>query len=1077
MTVNISFASYSYGQKALLLLDFKNQPIASVLEEIEKQSEFRFFYNNKIVDTQQQISIKSENEDVISILNKLFDKSGIDYKIIDKDIILMEKKAIPGEVKKPVQEGVTVTGTVVDENGEPLPGATVQVSGTTRGVLTDTDGTFSINIRPTDQLEVSFVGYQKYSVPVGTQTRIEVSLKPLQNELDEVTIVAFGKQKKESVISSIQTVNARDLRVPSSNLTTAFAGKMAGVISYQTSGEPGQDNAEFFIRGITTFGAGKVDPLILVDNVEVSTDDLARLHPDDIQSFSILKDATATALYGARGANGVILVTTKEGREGRARVSFRFENSFSSPTKTIKMADAITYMEMANEAALTRNPLESLPYSNTKIENTSRGGNPFVYPEVDWMDMLTKKVASNQRANLNISGGGKVARYYIAASFSKDNGILKVDNRNNFNNNINLKKYLVRSNININLTNSTEAVIRVHGTFDDYTGPIMSGTDMYKSALNVSPVRFPAYFEPDELHRRYEHILFGGSEGSSYMNPYAELVKGYREESKTVMLAQFELKQDFEQWIEGLSARVLGSTTRNSAFDVSRSYKPFYYEVGSYDRHTDTYILTPLNADGSDVGTEYLNYRPGYKSVSSSFYAEGAVNYNRTFGKHGVSGMLVGIIRHSISGNESTLFQSLPKRNLGLSGRFTYDFDGRYLAEFNFGYNGSEKFDKGHRWGFFPSVGLGWVPSNEAFWNDNLKKIVSKLKFRGTYGLVGNDEISSQRFFYLSEVISGGGRGFRSGFDFNGINRSGMSIKTYANSNIGWEIAYKSNLGIELGLFEGKIELLADLFQERRTNILQSRADIPSEMGLWDESQSNVGEANGKGIDISLDYNHNITTDFWIVGRMNFTYARSTYHYYEEPNYGLMQTPWLSRKDNAISQQWGLVAERMFIDDADIKKSPRQDYGVYLPGDIKYKDINKDGVINDVDRVPIGYPSTPEINYGFGFSAGYKNFDMSVFFQGSARSSFWIDASAMSPFVRRNTYEDENGKKLITETGLARFIADDYWSELSQNPDAYWPRLSNTVISNNVQRNTRFMKNGAFLRFKSAEIGYSLPEK
>jgi TonB-linked SusC/RagA family outer membrane protein len=317
------------------------------------------------------------------------------------------------------QRQVTVKGKVIEaETNEPLPGVTILVEKSTRGVTTDMDGTFEIRVSTSDKLVFSFVGMQSQTIEVGDKTYLEVSMYPLADELDEVTIVAFGKQKKESVISSIETVNTKELHVPSSNLTTAFSGRIAGMISYQTSGEPGQDNADFFIRGITSFGTGKVNPLILIDNVEVSTHDLSRLHPDDIQSFSILKDATATALYGARGANGVILVTTKEGKEGKVKVSLRFENSFSTPTQEIEMADPITYMQLANEAALTRNPLAPMPYSNNKIENTILGLNPYVYPTVDWMDMLTKDVAVNQRANMNISGGGKVARYYIAGSFS-----------------------------------------------------------------------------------------------------------------------------------------------------------------------------------------------------------------------------------------------------------------------------------------------------------------------------------------------------------------------------------------------------------------------------------------------------------------------------------------------------------------------------------------------------------------------------------------------------------------------------------------------------------------------------------
>jgi TonB-linked SusC/RagA family outer membrane protein len=963
------------------------------------------------------------------------------------------------------QRQVTVKGKVIEaETNEPLPGVTILVEKSTRGVTTDMDGTFEIRVSTSDKLVFSFVGMQSQTIEVGDKTYLEVSMYPLADELDEVTIVAFGKQKKESVISSIETVNTKELHVPSSNLTTAFSGRIAGMISYQTSGEPGQDNADFFIRGITSFGTGKVNPLILIDNVEVSTHDLSRLHPDDIQSFSILKDATATALYGARGANGVILVTTKEGKEGKVKVSLRFENSFSTPTQEIEMADPITYMQLANEAALTRNPLAPMPYSNNKIENTILGLNPYVYPTVDWMDMLTKDVAVNQRANMNISGGGKVARYYIAGSFSQDNGILKVDKRNNFNNNIDLKKILIRSNVNINLTPSTEAIIRVHGTFDDYSGPISGGSDLYRKILRVSPVRFPAYFEPDENLTGVQHILFGGQEDAPYMNPYAEMVKGYREESKTVLLVQMELKQDFGQWVEGLTGRLLGNTTRNSGFDLSRSYNPFYYEVGQYDRINNKYLLTELNPDS---GTEYLNYIPGYKSVSSSFYAEGSVAYNRKFNKHGVSGMLVGIMRNLLVGNASSLIQSLPARNLGLSGRFTYDYDDRYLTEFNFGYNGSEKFDKGHRWGFFPSFGVGWVVSNEPFWKTlNTNPFISKLKFRGTYGLVGNDEIGSDRFFYLSEVAIGGGGGFTTGYDF-GKGRTGVRVGNYPNSEIGWEIAYKTNLGIEIGLFDNKMEILADLYKEERTNILQSRADIPTSMGLWATPLVNVGKASGKGIDVSVDYNHSINKNTWVTGRANFTYARSIYKYYEEPD--LSEIPWTSKIGNPISQQRGYVAERLFIDEADVNNSPRQDFGEYGPGDIKYKDINGDNIINEIDRVPIGYPTTPEINYGFGISAGYKSFDASCFFSGSARSSFWIDAATMSPFV-----QSSSGGRIL-ETGLAKFIADNYWSEGSQNPFATWPRLSNYLISNNLQRSTMFMRDGNFLRLKSVELGYSLP--
>jgi TonB-linked SusC/RagA family outer membrane protein len=970
------------------------------------------------------------------------------------------------------QTSNTVSGKIVDDTGESLAGVVISIVGDTKGWVTDADGLFTLNnIDMGTKLEISYLGMEKKIIEYKGETTLNITLEPKSNELDEVTIVAFGKQKKESVISAIQTVDVKDLRVPSSNLTTAFAGRIAGMISYQTSGEPGYDNADFFIRGITTFGTGKVNPLILIDNVEVSTSELSRLHPDDIQSFSILKDATATALYGARGANGVVLVTTKEGREGQVQVSVRLENSLSSPTKTVEMADPITYMRLANEAAIARNPLAELPYSNSKIEYTMRQDrNEYVYPAVDWLNMLTKDVTNNQRANINISGGGTVARYYIAGAFSQDNGVLNVDKRNNFNSNVNYKQYNVRSNINISLTKTTEAVIRVHGSFSDYNGPITGGSDMYQKILQVSPVRFPAYYEPDEAFRKVGHTLFGNYGDGLYMNPYAELVRGYKQESTSKMMAQIELKQDFGKWVDGLTGRLLGNTTRYSDFDVQRSYSPYYYEVDFYDRLAQKYTLYEINPTS---GTEYLLYTPGKKEINSAFYGEASLAWNRTFdAKHAVSGMLVGTIRQYLTANGETLSQSLPQRNLGLAGRFTYSFDDRYFAEFNFGYNGSEKFDKGHRWGFFPSWGVGWMVSNESFWRESLINVISKLKIRGTYGLVGNDEISQVRFFYLSDVTIGGGGQYITGYDLNGLNRNGVSVRTYANPDVGWETARKSNLGIEMGLLKGKIEIQADLFREYRSNILQPRADIPATTGFWARQDVNVGEADGKGMDISLDYNHTLGKDAWIVGRANFTYARSTYRFYEESDYESMGYDWLSKVGKSVKQRWGYVAERLFIDQEDIDNSPRQDLGQYMPGDIKYKDINGDRIINELDVVPIGYPTTPEINYGFGLSGGYKSFDASFFFQGSGRYSFWTDFAAMSPF---RSYTPQNETRML-ETGLAQFVVDNHWSEETQDPFAKWPRLSSSLIANNNVVSTYFMHDGSFLRLKSAEIGYSLPD-
>lgn len=963
---------------------------------------------------------------------------------------------------------ITVTGVVVDESGAPIPGASITIEGSTGGVITNLTGSFSIEVKPTDILIVSFVGLETQKVNVNNQKTLRIILKEKVDELEEVTVVAFAKQKKESVIASIETVKPAELKVPSSNLTTALAGRMSGLISYQRSGEPGEDNASFFVRGVTSFSYAS-GPLILIDGIEMSSNDLARLQTDDIASFSIMKDAAATALYGARGANGVIMVTTKEGREGKATISFRYENAISQPTKIVELADPITYMRLNNEAVLTRKPLSTIPYSLEKIENTERGVNSLMFPATDWYSTLFKQFAVNRRANFNVSGGGKIARYYIAATYNQDNGILNVDKLNNFNNNIDLRKYLLRSNVNINITSSTEAVVRLHGTFDDYTGPINGGSDLYKKVMRTDPVLFPAYYPATEETSYIKHIMFGNHDNGTYINPYADMVKGYRNYSQSVMLAQFELKQKLDFITEGLSIRGLFNTNRYSYFTVSRYYKPFYYIPTGYDKYTNKFHLYNINPTG---GTEYLNYSEGEKKITSSTYGEVAVNYDRTFNeKHSVSGLLVSIMRNYHTANAGTLALSLPSRNLGLSGRFTYSYDSRYFTEFNFGYNGSERFAKKERFGFFPSLGAGWIVTNESFWPKEITRIVNNLKLKGTYGWVGNDAIGSanDRFFYLSEVnMNDGNKKYVFGEDF-GYSQTGISISRYANELITWEVSRKLNLGAEVGLFS-KMNLMVDVYTEYRKNILMSRASIPTTMGLQATQSSNIGEASAKGIDLSLDYNHSFNKDFWITGRLNFTYAVSQYEVYEDVDNAL--TPWLDRVGQPISQRWGYVAERLFIDEYDVANSPKQTFSEYSGGDIKYKDINDDGMITTLDRVPIGYPTEPEIVYGFGISTGYKGFDLSCFFQGLARESFWINPVTTSPFV-----DVDDNSAITSKNQLLKVYADNHWDEQSKNLYALWPRLSPIILENNTQASTWFMRDGSFLRLKSLEFGYSFPKK
>ena len=868
------------------------------------------------------------------------------------------------------------------------------------------------------------------------------------------------------------TINPKELKVPASNLTTALAGRLAGVIAYQRSGEPGADNADFFIRGVTTFGYKK-DPLILVDGIELSSTDLARLQVDDIASFSIMKDATATALYGARGANGVILITTKEGVAGKAKVSARVENSMSAPTKNVKFADPVTYMNLANEAVLTRDPLGALLYPQSKIDNTIADTNAYAYPVTDWHDELFKDYVMNQRANLNVSGGGEVARYYLAATFNQDNGMLKVDNRNNFNSNINLKTYELRSNVNINLTKTTEAGVRLYGTFDDYTGPISGGTEMYKMVMRANPVLFPAYFPMDEEHRYVQHTMFGNYADGNYLNPYAEMVKGYKDYTKSLVLAQFELKQDLSFVTEGLSLNGIFNTTRQSYFGVSRSFKPFWYQIGGYDKPTDTYKISLLNEND---GTEYLDYVEDPKQINATTYIQTSANYNRTFSdKHNVGAMVVFLLNNQVEANVSSLQASLPHRNIGVSGRFSYSYDNRYFGEFDFGYNGSERFYKDKRFGFFPSVGASWYVSNEEFWKP-YKETVSNLKIRATYGLVGNDAVGDpqDRFFYLSDVnMNDADRGSVFGTN-NGYSRTGIFVNRYGNSNITWETATKTNLGLELGLFN-QVNVQLDLYREHRRNILMTRAYIPLSLGVSSTSdiKANIGEAAAKGVDLSVDYNKYFGKNLWLQARANFTYATSEFKVYEEPDY---KESYLSHKGQPLTQQWGYVAERLFADDDEVANSPLQGFGEYGAGDIKYRDLNGDGQITSLDKMAIGYPTTPEIVYGFGFSIGYKAVDLSCFFQGLARESFWIDPNATAPFVPYR-YSSTELPGMLLQNQLLQAYADDHWSEDHRNLYALWPRLSTRVINNNTQTSTWFMRNGSFLRLKTLELGYSLPDR
>lgn len=962
----------------------------------------------------------------------------------------------------------TVTGVVSDSENEPLPGVTVQVVGRQGGVITDADGRYSIEAASTEQLRFQYVGMKPVTISVGSSTVLNIIMREDVELLDEVTITAFATQKKESVVSSIETINPKELRVPSSNLTTALAGRLAGVISYQRSGEPGNDNAQFFVRGVTTFGYAS-SPLILLDGFEVSSVDLARVDPDNIEQFAVLKDATAAALYGSKGANGVIMVTTKKGVAGKPRISLRADGRLSAPTKVLETVDGITYMKLYNQAQFNDNPLLPPYYSAQKIQNTIDNLNEYAYPNLNWYDIMFKPNTMNQHYNLNITGGGSVVKYYLSVSYDKDTGILRDNKLNNFKNNIAIDRFNILTNITMDLTSTTKMDINMNSIFENFTGPLDPTNEIFASVVATNPVEFPKYYLPDEKTAYVKHTLFG-SDATGYMvNPYARMVRGYKDGSSGRIISQFSIDQNMDVLLKGLMARAKISIKSDTRTENFRAYDPYLYNIKKYDEFSDTYELQQVHKGSDALGNPAIR-RAGEFRV----YLEGGLTYVNTINDiHELSGLL--IYNQEESKNTGLLSgvriqQSLPQRNQGIRARVNYGLMQKYLAEASLTYTGSEKFDRSHRWGIFPAFGLGYLISNEPFWKP-LEKILPTFKLKYSWGRVGNDQIAGpeDRFFFLSDITGAGG--YRWGKDFNSY-YGGFNINRYANPMITWEIAQKQNIGVELDLLKNRaVKFILEYFTEYRKQIYQARQNLPATMGLTSNVFGNVGEVKSGGWDGSIDLDHSFNKDAWIQGRFNFTYAHNEYVQNEEPEY---RWRYLSDIGWPINTWKGYIAERLFIDAADVKNSPVQELGsIPQAGDIKYKDINNDGRVNSDDQVHIGYPTVPEINYGFGLSGGYKNFDISCFFQGQDRVSFFIDPNA------RRIYPDRFGiAPFAGHRGALKIIADDHWNPNNPVAHAFWPRLSATINANNSHQNsTWWLRNGRFLRLKTVEMGYALPTR
>ena len=1048
-----------YGQAKTFTVSLKNVTLKEVISYVEKNSQYVFFFKPEVINQSTQISVSLKNATVKQLLDKVSEQANIVYEMKERQIVLKEKKVSEQSVS---QKKRLLQGLVKDEQGNPIIGASIQLKNTGTGVITDLDGLFQIQVTDKNSvIVISYIGYVTQEISVGDRSSITVQLKEDTKSLEEVVVTAFGAtQKKETMVGSIQQVRPAELKVPSSSLSTSFAGRMAGVIAIQRSGQPGADGADFWIRGKSTFGDA-TGVLIVLDGVEISSSDLNALDPEVIESFSILKDATATAMYGTRGANGVMIVTTKSGQDLlKPIINFRLETSMSQLTSVPEMVGGVDYMKLYNEALTTRGITTGL-YDDTKIRATEQGLNPLVYPNVDWYNEMFNKNAFAQRFNFNIRGGKKAVTYFMSASVKHDAGNLKSLSKDYFsyNNNINVMRYDFVNNLSIKATNTTKISLGLNVSLRDWKGPSAGVDGIFSMSREASPVDFPIVYPARNDKEIY--TLWGGMSGgiynNGYRNPVAEYVVGYKKQFASTVNANIRLDQDLKMVTKGLKLHVLASFKNWSKTETTRKAGYNQFEIDQYNEATGEYTLsrvgneqkTALNTEGAATGDRRI-------------FIQAYLDYKRKFGVHDVNAMLLYNQDQLDNNKPDNLLSSLPRRKQGIAARLSYAYDDRYLAEVNFGYNGSENFAKNNRFGFFPSIALGYNISQEKFW-EPISNVISHFKLRGSYGLVGNDGIN-ERYAYLEDIVLSSDKWkYTTGVNQN-VNLQGPVWNRYYNPNLTWEVGKKLNVGFDMQLFH-QVNLNFDVFKEIRSKIYMQKVNtLPDFIGTGETKiYENSGKMKNVGFDIALDYNKQITKDFFLSFKGTLTYAHNTILERDEPPFQLY--PNLSSVGYSRGQHLVYVADGLFRDQADVDSHAEQTLGyIPQPGDIKYVDQpdangNCDGIINTNDRVYMGYPEDPEIVYGFGPSMKYKNWDFSFFFQEAARTSILM--SGFHPFGKNAT------------RGVMKFIADDYWSESNPNPNAAYPRLTRDTNANNTVNSSYWLRNGAFLKLKNAEIGYT----
>lgn len=951
-------------------------------------------------------------------------------------------------------ENIVVTGVVTDAQKEPLVGVNVTVKDVPGlGAITDINGKYKIAIEPYQRLIFSYVGFDKVEVLIKEQRVVNVTMKEsAASSLDEVVITGTGVQKKLTVTGAITTVNVSDLmHTANGSVVNALAGNVAGVLAMQTSGQPGRNTSEFWIRGISTFGAS-TSALVLVDGFERDLDDV---NIEDIEDFSVLKDASATAIYGSRGANGVVLITTKHGKPGKISIDAKVETSYNTRTITPEFVDGYTYASMMNESRITRN--QEPIYQQDELNILRMGLDPDLYPNVDWKDLLLKDGAMTYRANLNMNGGGSTARYFVSLSYLKEDGMYKTDEtlRKDYNTNANANTWNYRLNTDIDITKTTLLKVGVSGSLKKYNEPGLSG-DVWKSLMYQNPISVPVMYSNGYVP------AYGTGERT---NPWVLATQtGYKEHWENTIQTNITLEQKLDFITQGLKfIGRFGFDTWNKN-NIDRIKWPEQYKAQRFRDENGQIVFDRVTEEQKMKQTSSAE-----GNRNEIFEAE--LHYNRGFKEHHVGGILKFNQDSKVFtvGTGEDLKKGIARRHLGLAGRVSYNWNYRYFADFNFGYNGSENFADGHRFGFFPAVSVAWNVAEEPIIKKNFKWM-NMFKIRYSFGKVGNDVLKigndEYRFPYLYTIGDGTGYTWA---DYNYSNSySGKRYTDLASNYATWEIATKHDLGVDLALFNDKFTATVDYFHEQREGIWMERKYLPSIVGLGSNPRANVGKVLSEGFDGNFAYREKINkVDITVRG--NITYSKNTILEKDEEN---NVYPYQMERDYRVNQAKGLIALGLFKDYDDIRNSPRQDFGTVQPGDIKYKDVNGDGVVNDGDKVAIGATTRPNMIYGFGISASWKGLDVNVHFQGAGKTSFFIDGPTVYAFS-----SGEWGNILADVAGSNRWIEHEISGTMAtENPNASYPRLSYGGNNNNYRQSTYWLRNGSYLRLKTLELGYSIPK-